>query len=219
MSDTATIERPRLKQRYDSEIRAQLKDELGLANVMQVPRFEKIVVNMGVGRATQQPSLLEGAVNDLTTITGQKPLVTKATKSIAGFKLREGQSIGAKVTLRGDRMWEFLDRLISIAIPRIRDFRGLPSTSWDGRGNYTFGVNEQLIFPEIDYDRVDATRGMDITIVTTATDDASGKALLDAFGFPFARDAAEVPRKERQRRGPVPAKRGARPVAKAAKKR
>jgi len=215
MSDTATIERPRLKQRYDSEIRAQLKDELGLANVMQVPRFEKIVVNMGVGRATQQPSLLEGAVNDLTTITGQKPLVTKATKSIAGFKLREGQSIGAKVTLRGDRLWEFLDRLISIAIPRIRDFRGLPSTSWDGRGNYTFGVNEQLIFPEIDYDRVDATRGMDITIVTTATDDASGKALLDAFGFPFARGEADVSREER-RRGPV---RGVKKAAKARKGR
>jgi large subunit ribosomal protein L5 len=217
MSDTATttVERPRLKQRYDSEIRAQLKDQLGLANVMQVPRFEKIVVNMGVGRATQQPSLLEGAVNDLTTITGQKPLVTKATKSIAGFKLREGQSIGAKVTLRGDRMWEFLDRLISIAIPRVRDFRGLPSTSWDGRGNYTFGVNEQLIFPEIDYDRVDATRGMDITIVTTATDDASGKALLDAFGFPFARGEADVPRKER-RRGPA---RGVKKAAKARKGR
>jgi large subunit ribosomal protein L5 len=196
---TSTIERPRLKERYDREIRAQLKDTLGLANVMQVPRFEKIVVNMGVGRATQQPSMLEGAVADLTTITGQKPLVTKATKSIAGFKLRAGQSIGAKVTLRGDRMWEFLDRLISVAIPRIRDFRGLPSTSWDGRGNYTFGVNEQLIFPEIDYDRVDATRGMDITIVTTATDDASGKALLDAFGFPFARGEADTPRKERRR--------------------
>jgi large subunit ribosomal protein L5 len=215
MSDTATVERPRLKQRYDGEIRVALKDQLGLANVMQVPRFEKIVVNMGVGRATQQPSLLEGAVNDLTTITGQKPLVTKATKSIAGFKLREGQSIGAKVTLRGDRMWEFLDRLISIAIPRIRDFRGLPSTSWDGRGNYTFGVNEQLIFPEIDYDRVDATRGMDITIVTTATDDASGKALLDAFGFPFARGEADVPRKER-RGGPV---RGVKKAAKARKGR
>jgi len=215
MTDTTTIERPRLKQRYDGEIRTALKDQLGLANVMQVPRFEKIVVNMGVGRATQQPSLLEGAVSDLTTITGQKPLVTKATKSIAGFKLREGQSIGAKVTLRGDRMWEFLDRLISIAIPRIRDFRGLPSTSWDGRGNYTFGVNEQLIFPEIDYDRVDATRGMDITIVTTATDDASGKALLDAFGFPFARGEADAPRKER-RRGPA---RGVKKAAKAGKGR
>ena len=155
---------------------------------MEVPRLEKIVVNMGVGRATQQPSLLEGAVADLTVITGQKPLVTKATSSIAGFKLREGNSIGAKVTLRGDRMWEFLDRLISLAIPRVRDFRGLSPTSFDGRGNYTFGVNEQLIFPEIDYDKIDATRGMDITIVTTARTDAEGRALLDAFGFPFRRE-------------------------------
>ena len=156
---------------------------------MEVPRFEKIVVNMGVGRATQQPSLLEGAVRDLTIITGQKPLVTKAKKSIAGFKLREGNSIGAKVTMRGDRMWEFLDRLISVAIPRIRDFRGLPTNGFDGRGNYTFGVNEQLIFPEIDYDKIDAVRGMDITIVTTARDNAGGRALLDVFGFPFRREA------------------------------
>jgi len=185
---TATRERPRLKQRYDDELRDQLKERLGLANVMQVPRLDKIVVNMGVGRATGQPSLLEGAVADLTVITGQKPLVTKATKSIAGFKLREGNSIGAKVTLRGDRMWEFLDRLISLAIPRVRDFRGLSPTSFDGRGNYTFGVTEQLIFPEIDYDKVDATRGMDITIVTTARTDAEGRALLDAFGFPFRRE-------------------------------
>jgi large subunit ribosomal protein L5 len=204
----ATAERPRLKQRYQDEVRDALKQQLGLANVMQVPRLEKIVVNMGVGRATQQPSLLEGAVNDLTTITGQKPLVTKATKSIAGFKLREGQSSGAQVTLRGDRMWEFFDRLISIAIPRIRDFRGLPANSWDGRGNYTFGVGEQLIFPEINYDRIDATRGMDITIVTTATDDDGGRALLDAFGFPFVKsdqvDLGRTPRKERRRgRGPV----------------
>jgi large subunit ribosomal protein L5 len=186
--DTATRERPRLKQRYDDELRDQLKERLGLANVMQVPRLDKVVVNMGVGRATGQPSLLEGAVADLTVITGQKPLVTKATKSIAGFKLREGNSIGAKVTLRGDRMWEFLDRLISLAIPRVRDFRGLSPTSFDGRGNYTFGVTEQLIFPEIDYDKVDATRGMDITIVTTARTDAEGRALLDAFGFPFRRE-------------------------------
>jgi len=183
---TSTVERPRLKVKFDTELRAALKDTLGLSNIMEVPRFEKIVVNMGVGRATQQPSLLEGAVADLTIITGQKPLVTKATKSIAGFKLREGQSIGAKVTLRGDRMWEFFDRLISIAIPRIRDFRGLPPNSWDGRGNYTFGVNEQLIFPEIDYDRVDVTRGMDITIVTSAQDNDGGRALLAAYGFPFA---------------------------------
>ena len=185
---TAARERPRLKQRYDDELRDQLKERLGLRNLMQVPRLDKIVVNMGVGRATQQPSLLEGAVADLTVITGQKPLVTKATKSIAGFKLREGNSIGAKVTLRGDRMWEFLDRLISLAIPRVRDFRGLSPTSFDGRGNYTFGVNEQLIFPEIDYDRVDVTRGMDITIVTSAQDNDGGRALLDAFGFPFRRE-------------------------------
>ncbi|HEX2063367.1 MAG TPA: 50S ribosomal protein L5 [Acidimicrobiales bacterium] len=179
---------PRLRQRYDEQIRQRLKEGLGLANVMEVPRLEKIVVNMGVGRATQQPSLLEGAVRDLTTITGQKPLVTKAKRSIAGFKVREGNAIGAKVTLRGSRMWEFLDRLISIAIPRIRDFRGLPSTSFDGHGNYTFGVVEQLIFPEIDYDKIDTTRGMDITIVTTASTDEHARALLDALGFPFRRE-------------------------------
>ena len=191
MSAVATTERPRLKRRYDAELRPQLKETLGLGNIMEVPRFEKIVVNMGVGRATQQPSLLEGAIRDLTAISGQKPLVTKATKSIAGFKLREGQSIGAKVTLRGDRMWEFLDRLISLAIPRIRDFRGLPANAFDGRGNYTFGVTEQLIFPEIDYDKVDTTRGMDITIVTTARSNAEGKALLEAFGFPFKREGQQ----------------------------
>jgi large subunit ribosomal protein L5 len=185
---SATTERPRLKVRFDTELRAGLKDSLGLSNIMEVPRFEKVVVNMGVGRATQQPSLLEGAVRDLTIITGQKPLVTKAKKSIAGFKLREGNSIGAKVTMRGDRMWEFIDRLISVAIPRIRDFRGLPPNAFDGRGNYTFGVTEQLIFPEIDYDKIDTTRGMDITIVTTARTDAHGKALLEAFGFPFRRE-------------------------------
>jgi large subunit ribosomal protein L5 len=179
---------PRLKRRYDEELRAALQERLGLPNVMQVPRLEKIVVNMGVGRATQQPSLLEGAVEDLTAITGQKPLVTRARRSIAAFKLREGNAIGAKVTLRGDRMWEFLDRLISIAIPRVRDFRGLPPNAFDGRGNYTFGVDEQLIFPEINYDKIDTVRGMDITIVTTATDDAGGRALLDSFGFPFRRD-------------------------------
>ncbi len=185
---SATVARPRLKERYDTEIRAQLKDSLGLANIMQVPRLEKIVLNMGVGRATQQPSLLEGAVRDLTQISGQKPLITKAKKSIAGFKLREGNSIGAKVTLRGNRMWEFFDRLVSLAIPRIRDFRGLPPNGFDGRGNYTFGVTEQLIFPEIDYDKVDTVRGMDITIVTTARTNAEGRALLDAFGFPFRRE-------------------------------
>ena len=186
----ATQERvvPRLKTRYDTKLRDQLKDDLELGNVMQVPRLDKVVVNMGVGAATGQASLLEGAVRDLTTITGQKPIVTRAKKSIAGFKLREGNAIGAKVTLRGDRMWEFFDRLVALAIPRIRDFRGLPTTGFDGRGNYTFGVSEQLIFPEVDYDRVDATRGMDITIVTTARTDAEGKALLDAFGFPFRRE-------------------------------
>jgi len=175
---------------------------------MQVPRLEKIVINMGVGKATQQPSLLEGAVADLTRIAGQKPIVTKAKGSIAGFKLREGVSIGCKVTLRGDRMWEFLDRLVAVAIPRVRDFRGLPATSWDGRGNYTFGVNDQTIFPEIDYDKIDAQRGMDITIVTSAVDDEGGKALLDAFGFPFKRGnevdfGLEPPKKRRgQARGP-----------------
>lgn len=180
--------RPRLKQRYLDEVRTQLKDQLGLPNIMQVPTIEKIVINMGVGRATQQPSLLEGAVRDLEGITGQKAVITKAGKSIAGFKLREGNSIGAKVTLRGDRMWEFFDRLVSLAIPRIRDFRGLNPNSFDGRGNYTFGVTEQLIFPEIDYDRIDTTRGMDISIVTTARTDAEGRALLAAFGFPFKRE-------------------------------
>ena len=200
-------ERPRLKQRFDDELRGQLQETLGLDNVMQVPRLDKIVVNMGVGRAVGQPSLLEGAVRDLTLITGQKPLVTKATKSIAGFKLREGQNIGAKVTMRGDRAWEFLDRLVSVAIPRIRDFRGLPANSFDGKGNYTFGVTEQLIFPEIDYDKIDTTRGMDITIVTTARTNDEGKAFLEAFGFPFRRPGDEGPLgllqpPKKKRRGP-----------------
>ena len=185
---TAPSARPRLKVRYDSEIRARLQADLGLPNVMLVPTMEKIVLNCGVGRATQQQSLLEGAVRDLTLITGQKPLVTRAKKSIAAFKLREGNPIGAKVTLRGDRMWEFFDRLVSLAIPRMRDFRGLPPRGFDGRGNYTFGITEQLIFPEIDYDKIDAPRGMDITIVTTARTNAEGKALLDAFGFPFRKE-------------------------------
>ncbi len=186
---TATI--PRFKARYNDEIRSRLKDELGLDNVMQVPRFEKVVVNMGVGDAVAQAKLLDGAVEDLGIITGQKAVVTRAKKSIAGFKLREGNAIGAKVTLRGDRMWEFLDRLISLSIPRIRDFRGLNPNSFDGRGNYTFGVTEQLIFPEIDYDKVEVTRGMDITIVTTAQTDAEGRALLAAFGFPFRREGQQ----------------------------
>ena len=181
-------ERPRLKERFVTELRGALQQELALGNVMQVPRLEKIVLNCGVGKATQQQSLLDGAVADLTVITGQKPLVTRARKSIAGFKLREGQAIGVKATLRGDRAWEFFDRLLSLAIPRIRDFRGLNPSSFDGRGNYTFGVTEQLIFPEIDYDKIDTTRGMDITIVTTARTNAEGKALLDAFGFPFKRE-------------------------------
>ena len=188
MADATTAERPRLRTRYDTEIKARLQQELGLGNVMQVPRVEKIVVNMGVGRATQQRSLLDGAVTDLTTITGQKPSVRKAKKSIANFKLREGNEIGAKVTLRGDRMWEFYDRLVSLAIPRIRDFRGMPPKQFDGHGNYTFGLTEQLVFPEIDYDRIDTVRGMDITIVTTAATDDQGRALLRALGFPFRRD-------------------------------
>lgn len=214
----ATRTVPRLRTRYDAEVRASLQQQLGLPNVMQVPKFDKIVVNMGVGRATQQPSQLEVAVAELTAITGQKPVITKAKKSIAGFKLREGQAIGAKVTLRGDRMWEFLDRVIAVAIPRIRDFRGLPAWSWDGRGNYTFGLADQTVFPEIEYDKVDTPRGMDITIVTTAETDAHGKALLEAFGFPFKNDGSSAPRKVR-RRGPVRGgKAAAKPQAKKKKK-
>jgi len=185
---TSTATRPRLKQRYLDEIRGQLLGELELPNVMMVPGLEKIVLNSGVGAATGQQSLIEGAVADLQVITGQRPIVTKARNSIAGFKLREGNAIGVKVTLRGDRMWEFLDRLISLSIPRIRDFRGLNPRSFDGHGNYTFGVTEQLIFPEINYDTVDVTRGMDVTIVTTAATDDQGRALLSALGFPFKRE-------------------------------
>jgi large subunit ribosomal protein L5 len=190
VTDTATKERtvPRLKTRYYETLRGQLQQELGLRNVMQVPRLDKVVINMGVGAATAQASLLEGAVRDLTTIAGQKPVITRAKRSIAGFKLREGNAIGAKVTLRGDRMWEFMDRLISIAIPRIRDFRGLNPRSFDGNGNYTFGLTEQLVFPEVDYDNIDQPRGMDITIVTTAGSDDEGRALLLAMGFPFKRE-------------------------------
>jgi large subunit ribosomal protein L5 len=184
VTDTATHTVPRLKTRYRDEIAPALKQQLGLANVMQVPRVEKVTINMGIGEALKDGKLIEGAVKDLGIITGQKPLVTKARKSIAGFKLREGQSIGAKVTLRGDRMWEFLDRLLTVALPRIRDFRGLP-TKLDGRGNYTFGVTEQLIFPEVDFDQVYRVRGMDITVVTTAETDDEGRALLRALGFPF----------------------------------
>jgi large subunit ribosomal protein L5 len=185
---TSAPARPRLKERYLTEVRDRLKAELSLSNVMEVPRLEKIVVNMGVGRATQQASLIEGAQRDLQVITGQKPVVTRAKKSIAGFKLREGQVIGVKATLRGDRAWEFFDRLLSLAIPRIRDFRGLSPRSFDGQGNYTFGVTEQLIFPEIDYDKIDTTRGMDITIVTTARTNEEGRAFLAAFGFPFRQE-------------------------------
>ena len=184
---TTTIT-PRLRTRYNDEIRAQLKDTLELDNIMLVPKIEKIVLNMGVGDAVGQAKLLEGALSDMETIAGQKPVITRAKKSLASFKLREGQAIGCKVTLRGDRMYEFLDRLISLAIPRIRDFRGLPPKSFDGNGNYTFGVTEQLMFPEIDYDKVDTTRGMDITIVTTAKTNEQGKALLEAFNFPFRRE-------------------------------
>jgi large subunit ribosomal protein L5 len=182
---------PRLKVRYRDELVPQLREQLGVGNVNQVPRLEKVVVNMGVGDAIKDGRMLDAALDDLTTITGQKPVVTKARKSIAGFKLREGMSIGAKVTLRGDRMWEFFDRLVSLALPRIRDFRGLDPRSFDGHGNYTFGVTEQLIFPEVDYDKVLKIRGMDITIVTTARTDDEGRALLAAFGFPFAVESLE----------------------------
>ncbi len=180
---------PRLRARYKETLRDQLKESLGLPNVMMVPKLDKISVNMGVGDAVGQASLLDGAISDLTIITGQKPLTTRARQSIANFKLREGNAIGCKVTLRGDRMYEFFDRLVSVAIPRVRDFRGLNPRSFDGHGNYTFGVTEQLIFPEIDYDAVDTIRGMDITIVTTARTDAEGRALLDAYGFPFRKDS------------------------------
>lgn len=176
---------PRLKEKYNKEVRNNLKSSLELKNIHQVPTLKKIVINSGVGRATQQGNLIEGAVKDLTALSGQKAAITRAKKSIAGFKLREGQAIGAKVTLRGDQMWEFYDRLVTLSIPRIRDFRGLNPKSFDRRGNYTFGINEQLIFPEISYDDVDTTRGMDITICTSANQDDHGRALLEALGFPF----------------------------------
>src|SRR5437763_11987793 len=182
---TATTTSPRLKQRYREEIAGKLRDEFKYENVMQIPGLVKIVVNMGVGDAARDSKLIEGAIRDLTTITGQKPAVTKARKSIAQFKLREGQPIGAHVTLRGDRMWEFLDRLLTIALPRIRDFRGLDGAKLDGNGNYTFGLNEQSMFHEIDPDSIDRQRGMDITVVTTAKTDDEGRALLRALGFPF----------------------------------
>lgn len=181
---------PRLKERYHAEVHAALKESLGLANPMQVPTFSKIVVNMGLGDAVSDKSVIEGAVADLALITGQKPRVNKSSKSIANFKLRAGMAVGASATLRGDRMWEFLDRLIQVTIPRIRDFRGLDPNSFDGRGNYSFGVTEQLIFPEIQYDKVQKVRGMDITICTTAGNDEGGRALLEAYGFPFRRQQA-----------------------------
>ncbi|MBQ9022258.1 MAG: 50S ribosomal protein L5 [Eggerthellaceae bacterium] len=176
---------PRLKERYTKEIVPALEKQLGVTNINQVPRLTKIVVNMGVGAAAADAKLLEGAVADMRVITGQQPAITRAKKSIAGFKIREGMAIGCKATLRGDRMWEFMDRLLSTALPRVRDFRGLSTTSFDGRGNYTMGVTEQLIFPEVDYDKIDRTRGMDITFVTTAETDEAARALLDALGFPF----------------------------------
>jgi large subunit ribosomal protein L5 len=188
MAQTATTSEktpPRLKAQYGAELRERLQRDLGLPNVMQVPRPVKVVINMGVGDAIKDPRQLEGAVRDLTAISGQKPLVTKAKRSIAGFKLREGQSIGAKVTLRGDRMWEFLDRLVSVALPRIRDFRGLAPSGFDGHGNYTLGLTEQLVFPEVDYDSIVRVRGMDITVVTTAASDDHGRAVLASMGFPF----------------------------------
>ncbi len=177
---------PRLKTRYREEILPALQSEFEIPNVMQVPGLVKIVVNMGVGEAARDSKLIEGAIKDLTAITGQKPMVTRARKSIAQFKLREGMPIGAHVTLRGDRMWEFLDRLLSLALPRIRDFRGLSPQQFDGRGNYTFGLTEQVMFHEIDQDKLDRSRGMDITVVTTATTDDEGRALLKQLGFPFA---------------------------------
>ena len=175
----------RLKAKYKSTIAPALKTEFGFKNPMMVPTLTKVIVNMGVGDAARDSKLIEGAIRDLVTITGQKPQVTKARKSIAQFKLREGQPIGAHVTLRGDRMWEFADRLLSISLPRIRDFRGLSPKQFDGRGNYTFGLTEQVVFPEIEQDKVDRPRGMDITFVTTAKNDAEGRALLKALGFPF----------------------------------
>jgi large subunit ribosomal protein L5 len=182
----ASYDGPRLKARYRAEIVPALKSEFEIQNVMQVPGLVKIVVNMGVGEAARDSKLIEGAIRDLTAITGQKPSVTRARKSIAQFKLREGMPIGAHTTLRGDRMWEFLDRLLSLALPRIRDFRGLSPKQFDGRGNYTFGLTEQVMFHEIDQDRVDRARGMDITVVTTAANDDEGRALLKQLGFPFA---------------------------------
>src|SRR6266508_2180772 len=192
MSAETVAYTPRLRKRYREELVPKLKEQLGLPNAMQVPRLEKVVVNMGVGEAVKDGRMLDAALEDLKVITGQKPIVTKARQSIAGFKLREGMSIGAKVTLRGAYMWEFVDRLVSLALPRIRDFRGLNPMSFDGHGNYTLGVTEQLIFPEIDYDKVLKVTGVDITLVTTAKTDDEGRALLTALGFPFAQQTVET---------------------------
>lgn len=185
MPATTTDYEPRLRRRYQDEIVPALMERLGLTNVMEVPRVEKVVVNVGLGEALTDSKALEGAMGDLATITGQKPAVTRARKSIAGFKVRKDVPIGVKVTLRGARMWEFLDRLLTVALPRVRDFRGLNPRSFDGAGNYSLGVDEQLVFPEVDYDDIDAVRGMDITVVTTAEDDERGRALLTELGFPF----------------------------------
>jgi large subunit ribosomal protein L5 len=187
---TTTAQMPRLKQRYRDEVAPALREQLGLKNAMQIPRLEKIVLNVGLGEAINDSKALDGAMADLAAITGQKPRINRARKSIAAFKLREGMPIGIKVTLRGDRMWEFFDRLITVALPRTRDFRGMNPRSFDGRGNYTFGLTEQLVFPEVAYDSVDKVRGMDVTIVTTTEVDAHARALLDAFGFPFVREEA-----------------------------
>jgi large subunit ribosomal protein L5 len=191
MAKTEQTYVPRLRERYRTEARERLMQELGLRNVMEVPRPEKVVVNIGVGEASRDAKLIEGATKDLRTITGQQPSIRRARKSIATFKIRQGMPVGVATTIRGDRMWDFIDRLISIVLPRIRDFRGLDPTSFDGRGNYTFGVTEQLVFPEVEYDEIDETRGMDISIVTTARNDEEGRALLAALGFPFRQTRAE----------------------------
>ena len=185
MSAVADTYTPRLKEQYENEIRPRLKEELGLDSIMQAPRIEKITLNMGVGEAKTESKLLDSAIEELTTIAGQRAQIRRARKSIAQFKVREGMAVGARVTLRGARMWEFLDRLVSIALPRIRDFRGLSPRQFDGRGNYTFGLTEQVVFHEINQDNIDRSRGMDITVVTTATNDDEGRALLKALGFPF----------------------------------
>ena len=209
----------RLKEKYTKEVVPALTKEFGYKNVMAVPKIAKIVVNMGLGEATANAKIIETGADELARITGQKPVTRRSKKSIAQFKVRKGQPVGTMVTLRGDRMWEFLDRLIAIAIPRIRDFRGLPANSWDGRGNYTFGLNEQTVFPEIDYDKVDSPRGMDITLVTTATTNDQGRALLDAFGFPFQRgdQAEQTPSKPKRRGGQFRGGKGG--PAKSAKKK